>query len=108
MSHSRTLSRVPDLPIGNYGVVESAEGEGCARARWTPAQHSQSDERLTLMRIGALGVPSDGRRAEGLASGVTWERHSGYAARGTGAGVGVGFGDGRRIGAPPPTVESRG
>lgn len=55
------------------------------------AQHSHSNIRLTLMRIGALRVPSDeGRRygrAEGLAGGSS------------GAGVGP---DGRRIGAPPP------
>lgn len=76
----RTLSRVSDLPrCYDEWRARTAEVQGCATTRWrrrrrAAHKHSHSNIRLTLMRIGALRVPSDGRqyrRAEGLASGET-------------------------------------
>lgn len=122
-------SRVVDLPICTISSGCRTDGGVCSEWRASmPAatttgrvhKHSQSNIRLTLMRIGALRVPSDEsrryRRAEGLASGAVVPvsvKASQVSVgvemiRGAGAGVfGCGPG-GRRIGAPPPAEKSRG
>lgn len=85
-------ARTAEVQQGALGRLGSAAAAG-------GAQHSQSNSRLTLMRIGALRVPSDDgrrfRRAEGLASGVTAKvalvasRVCGLAARASGRTAGA-------------------